>query len=329
MKLHENKALFQDAVIATAQQKRLSEVFVEKDYWVTLALYTIFTNEIGNEAVFKGGTSLSKCFQIIERFSEDIDLFVLRKEDESRSQRAKRINKFRECIKTILPEEKIEGITDDTKSMNIKTAHRYDKTFAGDSKQIRDAIIVLEVTCLGHSEPHTTFMVQSYISEMMHNQNQTELVEAYNLQPFPVKVLTKERTFCEKIMSLVKFSFLEDPISLLKGKVRHIYDIHKLLQNEEVNQFFHAAAFDELLLKVANDDLNSYINRNAWLSNHPSTAILFSDTTNTWNQISKTYNSEFKEEMVFGELPSEQDILDTLHKVANRLTSINWTIELP
>jgi predicted nucleotidyltransferase component of viral defense system len=62
------------------------DIYVEKDYWVTLALHTIFQDEIGKETVFKGGTALSKCFGMIQRFSEDIDLVVLRKEGESGNQ---------------------------------------------------------------------------------------------------------------------------------------------------------------------------------------------------------------------------------------------------
>jgi predicted nucleotidyltransferase component of viral defense system len=68
MKLHENKALFQDAVLATAQFKGLRDIYIEKDYWVTLALHTIFASEIGSQAVFKGGTALSKCFNIKTSF---------------------------------------------------------------------------------------------------------------------------------------------------------------------------------------------------------------------------------------------------------------------
>lgn len=51
MKLHENKELFQDAVTATSQQKGIPEIYVEKDYWVTLALHAIFNNEIGKETI--------------------------------------------------------------------------------------------------------------------------------------------------------------------------------------------------------------------------------------------------------------------------------------
>ena len=86
MKLHQNIQLFRDAVRVTAQQMTIPPEFVEKDYWVTYALFTIFNNEIGKDTVFKGGTALSKCFNLIERFSEDIDLVVLRHEGESNNK---------------------------------------------------------------------------------------------------------------------------------------------------------------------------------------------------------------------------------------------------
>jgi hypothetical protein len=126
-------------------------------------------------------------------------------------------------------------------------------------------------------------------------------------------------------MSLVRFSFTETPIEDLKQKVRHIYDIHKLLEIKEIHDFFDSPNFDDMLLKVADDDVKSYKNKNAWLSNHPASAILFADTETTWNQIKKTYNSDFKA-LVFGELPNEKVIYDTLIKVSNRLKPVKWTI---
>jgi predicted nucleotidyltransferase component of viral defense system len=72
MKLHENKTLFRQAVQFTADQIKIAAIYVEKDYWVTYTLFTIFNNEIGKDTVFKGGTALSKCYNMIERFSEDI-----------------------------------------------------------------------------------------------------------------------------------------------------------------------------------------------------------------------------------------------------------------
>ena len=69
MKLHLDKQLFRDAITVTAQQLDMLPIYVEKDYWVTYALYTIFNNEIGKEIIFKGGTALSKCYSLINRFS--------------------------------------------------------------------------------------------------------------------------------------------------------------------------------------------------------------------------------------------------------------------
>ena len=94
MKLHENIELFKQAIRFTAQQKGILDIYIEKDYWVTLALFTIFKNDIGKETIFKGGTALSKCNHLIERFSEDIDLVVLRKDGETNSQLKTNLKKY-------------------------------------------------------------------------------------------------------------------------------------------------------------------------------------------------------------------------------------------
>lgn len=61
----------------------LKPEYVEKDYWVTYALFAIFNSGIGKDTIFKGGTALSKCYKMIDRFSEDIDLVTLRREGET------------------------------------------------------------------------------------------------------------------------------------------------------------------------------------------------------------------------------------------------------
>jgi predicted nucleotidyltransferase component of viral defense system len=69
MKLHQNMALFKQAVKFTAAQKGILDIYIEKDYWVTFVLYNLYKSELGKEIVFKGGTALSKCYGIIDRFS--------------------------------------------------------------------------------------------------------------------------------------------------------------------------------------------------------------------------------------------------------------------
>jgi hypothetical protein len=196
MNLHENKELFQDAVIATAEQKGIPEIYIEKDYWVTLALHAIFNNEIGKETVFKGGTALSKCNQLIDRFSEDIDLVVLRKDGETNNQLKSKIKKISKCVTKVIPEIEVDGITHKM-GMIRKTAHSYEKSFDGDFGQVRDNIIV-ESTWLGNFEPYTAGTVSSYIYEMMLQNNQLDVINEYDMNPFDVLILSTERTLCEK-----------------------------------------------------------------------------------------------------------------------------------
>ncbi|MCC5916420.1 MAG: nucleotidyl transferase AbiEii/AbiGii toxin family protein [Cryomorphaceae bacterium] len=324
MRLHENKELFQDAVIATSQQKGIREINIEKDYWVTYALYNIFKNEIGKETVFKGGTALSKCFNLIQRFSEDIDLVVLRKESETANQLKNKIKKISKCVSDVLPETEIDGITNKV-GMIRKTAHNYPKTFTGHLGQVRD-IIIVESTWLGHFEPYTTANVNSFIYEMMLQSNQQTLIDEYGLNPFEVLVLNPKRTLCEKIMSLVRFSQTQDPIDDLRNKIRHTYDIHLILKDDNLKSFFRSNEFETMLLRVANDDIASFKNNNKWLANHPTTTIIFSETADTWNKIKNVYTGSFSE-LVFGELPNETDTLKSLTVVADRLKPIKWNIK--
>jgi predicted nucleotidyltransferase component of viral defense system len=77
MKLHHDTKLFSDILRAAAQHLNINLVFVEKDYWITLVLSQLAESEYVEEIVFKGGTSLSKGYNLIERFSEDVDLAIV------------------------------------------------------------------------------------------------------------------------------------------------------------------------------------------------------------------------------------------------------------
>lgn len=66
---------FQEIIAAAAEQLDLGVLYVEKDYYVTEAL-RISAVRLGDHVVFKGGTSLSKGWNLLKRFSEDIDLFL-------------------------------------------------------------------------------------------------------------------------------------------------------------------------------------------------------------------------------------------------------------
>lgn len=324
MKLHQNKILFRQAVQFTSDQMQVPSIYIEKDYWVTFALYTLFHNDIGKDTVFKGGTALSKCYSIIDRFSEDIDLVVLRREGESNNKLTKKIRTICDVVSAVLPEINIDELTH-KKGMNRKTAHTYNKEFQGNYGQVRD-VIVLEATWLGYYEPYTSKMLNSFIGEMMLKNDQVSIANENGMLPFEVRVLKPIRTLCEKIMSLVRFSYSKNPIDDLKKKIRHTYDLHQLLQQQEFSEFLLSNDFEEMLLKVAKDDVVSFKHNNQWLVFHPSKALIFESLDTVWNELKPTYNGDFKN-LVYGSLPKDDAVFATLTVIKGRLASIKWTIE--
>lgn len=316
MRLHEDKKLFQEAVRFTAQQMGILDIYIEKDYWVCYALKHIFSSSVAEYSIFKGGTALSKCYKIIERFSEDIDLVVIKSDEETPNQLKNKIKKISEVVEAVLPEIDLKGITQKM-GMNRKTAHSYTQEFSGNFGQIRDAIIV-EASWLGYFEPNEKKEIKTFIAEMMEQNHQQEMIQKYDLETFQVSVLNPKRTFCEKIMSLVRFSYSEEPMRDLKSKVRHIYDLHQLLKTEKILTFFESEDFYKMLEKVRNDDILSYKNNNEWLKNSIKEALIFKELDKVWKELSIVYNSAFKH-LVYGDLPKDEEILETLQRLKQRL----------
>ncbi len=323
MKLHNDKELFKTAIVATAQFLGIKEVFVEKDYWVTYALYTIFNSEIENETVFKGGTALSKCYKLIERFSEDIDIVVFRRADESDNQLKSKIRTISKILGNAIPEINIPGLTN--KMGNIrKTVHNYQKEFSGRFGQISENVI-LEVSWMGSSEPNSSMKVSSYIFDMMVQQKKFDLIDIYRLSPFNIRVLSKYRTFCEKIMSLVRFSNTNNPIFDLRNKIRHFYDLNQMLKDKDIQIFLHSHDFEKMLIKTGQDDIVSYKNNNEWLLKHPADAICFSKIEETWKDLRSVYYGNFQD-IVIGVLPHESDIIESITIIYKRLKNISWDL---
>lgn len=323
MKLHTDKKMFRDAVGITAQQMNIPTIYVEKDYWVTFALKSIFKNEIGKDTIFKGGTSLAKCYKLIDRFSEDIDLVVIRREGETDNRMKRKLKDVESAINETLPEIEIPGLTHKV-GMSRKTAHSYSKIFEGIFRQIRD-VIVIESTWLGYYEPYTKHKINSFVGNMMLNSGQSELIEKYEMQSFKVQVLVPIRTICEKIMSLVRFSYTKRPIDDLRNKIRHTYDLHQLLQQKDFLDFLYSPEFEAMLIKVANDDVKSFKQSNKWLAYHPNESLIFKDLPSVWMQLDTAYNGSFRD-LVYGDFPDSESILHTLEKIRDRMNDIEWNI---
>jgi hypothetical protein len=128
-------------------------------------------------------------------------------------------------------------------------------------------------------------------------------------------------------MSLVRFSYSENPLADLRMKIRHIYDLHKMLEDDGLRTFFNSAAFAPFICKVGQDDVQSFRNNNEWLAHHPAEAILFRDVETCWDHLKATYTDDFSG-LVYGELPSEQQVLATLIGIKDRLLKVTWNISV-
>lgn len=323
MKLHNYKQAFEGAIVATAQHFGIAEIYIEKDYWVTLALKQIFLDKNSKDiAVFKGGTSLSKCFKIIDRFSEDIDMVVIKEDgesDNSLKRKLKKVTNALDAVMTAIPEHPLEN----KRGKIRKVVYGYEKVgVKGAYGQVRDQII-LEVSSLGNFQPSERVSIHSMITQFIATTNNPDLIKEYELEPFKVTVINMERTFCEKIISLVRFSYSENPFADLANKVRHTYDLHQLLQEKRISSFLISDDFEVMLLQVGKDDDKAIPNDKEWLSKHPSESLFFRETEKVWETVSKTYMGTFKE-LLTGALPDEREVLLSMVRIGSRLKDVEW-----
>lgn len=223
--LHEHED-FKYFIIEAAKQVNLSEFIVEKDYWVTYLLKNLVKSEFSNEFVFKGGTCLSKAYNLIERFSEDIDLLILETDKtQSKTQKEKRLVALREYI---------NGLEDLSYTTGNRSAlyAEFKFLFPTMSTIITEPVgkeIKLEPGYRGGIVPEIQKKtITSYIEKLVDGK-----LEDYDTIPFEINVLSAERIFVEKVFAL-KEIYDKDNGETLQKKTRHYYDIYKLLQTNEV-----------------------------------------------------------------------------------------------
>lgn len=326
MNLHLDKDNFEGAIIAAAEYFLIPEIFIEKDYWVTYALSELFHSKAKEGVVFKGGTSLSKCYKIIERFSEDIDLVVIKKGTDTGNDLKRKLKEITSIVDESILKEVLNDSNTSKRGSLRKIVYSYPKIgMSGDYGQVREHI-TLEVSHLGNFKPNETKSICTLIADYIKTTPNFELITQFGLEDFEVKTLAVERTFCEKIISLVRFSYTENPLEDLSKKVRHTYDLHQLLQLEKIQDFAASQEFDRMLLQVGMDDDKAIPNDKNWLYEHPKDALIFNKTSIAWNQLKKVYTTSFKE-LVTGNLPDESKILETLLFLSDRIQKMEWSIK--
>ncbi len=221
----------------------LPSVAIEKDWWVTVVLNASFSLQYSNNIVFKGGTSLSKGWNLIERFSEDIDLAIDRKffgfdGDISKTQ-IKNLRKqscefistiFLDDLTKILTEWKLideckliaQPVIDSDKDPQVIEIH-YNSVI--DTSVYLPQRVLIEVSSRSLMEPVEERQINSILGENFSQQN-------FAMEPFTIATVLPQRTFLEKVFLLhEEFSQGVEKIRVERLS-RHLYDLEKLMDTE-------------------------------------------------------------------------------------------------
>lgn len=245
MKLHHFPEEFQQLITVVSNDKHISESAVERDYYIVMMLKALADSPYAEQCVFKGGTSLSKCYPgSIDRFSEDIDLTFLGI-DLSDKVCDKAIKKIEAVMSAGAQTEKIpQERSDRSKSMYVWFASPEDR-------------VKLEIGSTVRPDPYSKKTVKTYIHEFLESRGFEDDIVRFELSPVAINTLNIERTFIDKIMSVKRHAIC----GTLDRKVRHIYDVVRLYQMSEIQAFL--ADGDELkrLVQMTKDTDSFYIGR--------------------------------------------------------------------
>ncbi|MGV9839120.1 nucleotidyl transferase AbiEii/AbiGii toxin family protein [Nocardia niigatensis] len=232
-----------------SEQLSLDQTFLEKDFWAMEVLRAVapvqeVTGADGTgtvRVIFKGGTSLSRVYGLIERFSEDIDvLLVFPDVKVGEGRRDKILKAKRDSASAHLGLERDRVVAKEA-TTGVKRNVRYlYPTRVAASAAAAQAIsegVLLELGSRGGTFPTQQHRIRSLIADFAVNRLGDTADTWEEFAPFTVEVLAPERTLFEKLAALHDGACRapeETALSALQRNARHLYDIHCLLTDHHV-----------------------------------------------------------------------------------------------
>jgi len=233
--LRDSRDDFAALVGRAADRLGMDPAFVEKDYWVTELLRSLAkplaiteTGPAASMVVFKGGTSLSKAYGLIERFSEDVDILVTPPTYFGRGATDKLLKGLVDRASADLGLQ--PGSSTSTTGVKRNVEYAYPSLHA---TSVLRSVLLLEMGIRGGAQPSSELAINSHVAELA-----VEIdpgLAADDLTPFSIRVLGAERTLVEKLQLVHKAAVraAEEPL-LLERSGRHLYDIWRLLSADSV-----------------------------------------------------------------------------------------------
>ena len=303
---------------------------IEKDWWVTLALKAVFQTPYAKYLLFKGGTSLSKSWNLIDRFSEDIDLAIDRdilgytgNPTNSQIKKLKKkacefiSNELRDAIEAQLLQSGIpatafkltaaEVIDTDKDPQQLILA--YDSLL--DPVDYIKSEIQIEISGRSLKEPWSNRLVQSFIDTGYSGQ-------PFTGEPFEVPTVEPRRTFLEKAF-LLHEEFSKPTEKIRSGRMsRHLYDLDVLMDTEHGTG---ALADPELYYSII--EHRAIFNRLPGIdyNTHAPTSIYFIPPPSVIADWEADYKT-MRETMFYGETKSFADLIIRLQVLLERFRAI-------
>jgi len=308
----------------------LAEVAVEKDFWVCWILDKLFQLPTwGGQLTFKGGTSLSKGWKLIERFSEDIDIVIDRgalgfdgdnapEKAPSKNQTKKRLDALRESSRRCVQED-IQPALREAINVEIPAALSWDlladpadpdgqtllftypTAFPAGAAYLR-RVVKIEMGARSDTDPSETIQISPYISDAFHDLLPNDKVE--------VRAVIPARTFWEKAMLLHEETFRPAGKNRKEYLARHYYDLFQLIEAGIADD---AMADDELFARVA-DHRVVFFHQNwvdySTLVRGQLRLVPTDDQIRDWRS---DYN-DMKQEMFFGEAPDFEKVMEKVRE---------------
>lgn len=318
-------------------EKGMTPFAVEKDWWVSRTLDIIFKMAIGKHLVFKGGTSLSKAWKLIHRFSEDIDLAIDKEffegyeGDISKSQIKKlRKEAGRYTTETFFNELKQAFLDSGFDGLDFKVIETQDSDqdprvleiyYPNVIKSNSDYIlprVQIEISCRSLREPFSYKSFGALVDEEYHNMPFAEPL-------FQIPTVNPERTFLEKLFLLhEEFRRPSDKIRVDRLS-RHLYDVFQLskagiaehaFNNQELYETIVAHRFT--YARVGHVDYN--LHNPKTLNPIPPELVI-----KAWED---DY-AKMKEDMIYEEFkPSFDELINNLKELKEKLQNTPWSFRL-
>jgi len=240
-----DRADFRDLLGIVAAEVGLLPAWIEKDYWLVRVLEAVARSPgLSGLFVFKGGTSLSKAWKLIDRFSEDVDLLLTGEHygpmPAKKGAREKTFKAVRQAIEKATPLRlSLEGLSEEEKRFYYLRADTHGQLrypIRGGSLEATAGSqewVLVEAGFRGGSNPWSMVPIRSYVGEYISGkQHLASLAAEYvaDVSPVDVPVLAAERTFIEKLLAV--HTAAVGSVSSLQA--RHYYDLSKLLYHSDV-----------------------------------------------------------------------------------------------